>query len=149
MELKLAIAIKEIWCFLGAERSKAKSLSNLSQKTPGVRKKQKKNLHGIRAQKKKLLKLWRNLETPCLLHSAKGKEKLLTTDPSNTWLGVTFWQQKKDRLTKRISLGKRFSNETKIDTQIENLFRALFWCLEKFTFRIYSTKHVYTRTTKL
>ena len=61
-------------------------------------------------------------EEPCLAHYAKNRDDIVTTDASETRLGLTLWQKQSDGEVKPIALGSRYL--------IENGKRLFNWKIE-------------------
>ena len=77
-------------------------------------------------------------EGPCLAHYAKDKDNTVTTDASETGLGITLWQKQDDGNIKPIAYGSRHLNDTEKNYSIGELeLLAVVWGLEKFQFHIY------------
>ena len=149
LKLKLPENTKELKSFLGAIQYMAKFLPKLSEQTDRLRKLLKKNepWKWGEEQQKDIGKIKQMLtEGPCLAHYAKDKENILTTDASNTGLGITLWQKQDDGNTKPIAFGSRYLSDTEKKYSIGELeILAVVWGLEKFRFHLYGKKvHLYT-----
>ena len=67
-------------------------------------------------------------EGPCLVHYAKDKDNIVTTDASTTGLGITLWQQQDDGNTKSIAYGSRYFKEIKKKNSIGEMeLLAVVW----------------------
>ena len=140
---------RTIQFFLGEIQYKAKFLPRTSERTVKLRKSLKKNT----ARKwetvqetdfetiKKML-----TEEPGLAHYAKVKDNIVTTDASETGLGITLWQRQTDGELIPIAFGSRFLNDSERNYSIGELeLLAVVWGLEKFRFHFYGKKvHLYT-----
>ena len=60
-------------------------------------------------------------EKPCLAQYARDKDIMVTTDASNTGLGITFWQKQDDGKMKPIAFGTRYLNDTEKNYSIGKL----------------------------
>ena len=80
-------------------------------------------------------------EEPCLVHYAKDRENIVTTDASKTGLGITLWQKQSDGEIKPIAFGSRYLNDSEKNYSIGELeLLAVVWGLEKFRFYLYGKK---------
>ena len=60
-------------------------------------------------------------DKPCLAHYAKDKCNMVTTDASETGLGITLWQKQDDGEKKPIAFGSRYLNDTEKNYSIGEL----------------------------
>ena len=86
------------------------------------------------------------IEEPCLVHYAKDRDNIVTTDASKTGLGITLWQKQSDGEIKPIAFGSRYLNDSEKNYSIGEL--AVVCGLEKFRFYWYGKKFFSTQTTK-
>ena len=59
-------------------------------------------------------------EEHCLAHYAKDRENIVTTDASETGLGITSWQQQSDGEIQPLAFGSRYLNDSEKITQLVN-----------------------------
>ena len=140
---------KELESFLGAILYLAKFLPKLSEKTDKLRKLLNKNdpWKWENDQQEDFIQIKRMLtEKPCLGHYAKDEESRVTTDASNTGLGITLWQNQDSGDMKMIAFSSRYLNNTERNYSICELgLLAVVWGLKKFQFYLYGKKvHLYT-----
>ena len=60
-------------------------------------------------------------DKPCLAHYAKDKCNMVTTDATETGLGITLWQKQDDGEKKPIAFGSRYLNDTEKNYSIGEL----------------------------
>ena len=129
---------KQIKSFLEAIHYLAKLLPRLSEKTDKLQKLLKKNTEWKweTEQQNDFETLMKMLnEEPALPYYAKDKDNIVTTDASNTGLGITLWQKQADGELKPISFGSRFLNGSEKNYSIGELeLLAVIWGLENFRF---------------
>ena len=100
LELKHPENQKQLKSFLGAIQNIAKFLPRLSEKTDRMRKLLKKDSvwNGGKQQDEDFNSIKEMLtEEPCLTHYAKDRENIVTTDASETGLGITLWQKQSEK----------------------------------------------------
>ena len=144
LELKHPENQKQLKSFLGAIQYLAKFLPRLSEKTDRLRKLLKKDSvwNWGKQQDEDFNSIKEMLtEEPCLVHYAKDRENIVTTDASKTGLGITLWQKQSDGEIKPIAFGSRYLNDSEKNYSIGELeLLAVVWGLEKFRFYLYGKK---------
>ena len=144
LELKHPENQKQLKSFLGAIQYLAKFLPRLSEKTDRLRKLLKKDSvwNWGKQQDEDFNSIKEMLtEEPCLVHYAKDRENIVTTDASKTGLGITLWQKQSDGEIKPIAFGSRYLNYSEKNYSIGELeLLAVVWGLEKFPFYLYGKK---------
>ena len=114
---------KEVKSFLGATQSLTKVLPKLSEKTNTLRNMLKKNepWKWEKDQEEDYMQMeWMLTNKPCLRHSAKDKEILITTDGSKTGLGNNLRQKQDSRDIKPIAFRSRYLNDTEKNYSLGN-----------------------------
>ena len=144
LQLKHPENQKQLKSFLGAKQYLAKFLPRLSEKTDRLRKLLKKDSvwNWGKQQDEDFNSIKEMLtEEPCLLHYAKDRENIVTTDASKTGLGITLWQKQSDGEIKPIAFGSRYLNDSEKNYSVGELeLLAVVWGLEKFRFYLYGKK---------
>ena len=75
---------------------------------------------------------------PCLAHYNGSKENIVTTDASNTGLGVALWQKENNGELKPIAFASRYLNDAEKKYSIGELeLLAVVWGLDRFRFYLY------------
>ena len=75
---------------------------------------------------------------PCLAHYNGNKENIVTTDASNTGLGIALWQRQHNGELKAIAYASRYLNDAEKKYSVGELeLLAVVWGLERFRFHLY------------
>ena len=75
---------------------------------------------------------------PCLAHYNGNKDNIVTTDASNTGLGIVLWQRQNNGELKRIAFASRYLNDAEKKYFLGELeLLAVVWGLERFRFHSY------------
>ena len=83
---------------------------------------------------------------PCLAHSAKDRNNIVSTDASRSGLGIILEQKQNDDTIRPIAFAIRYLNDAQKNYSIKELkLLAVVWELEKFRLYLYSkVVHLYT-----
>ena len=115
LDLKHPENQKQLKSFLGAIHYLAKFLPRLSKRTEKLRKLLKENTEWKwETEQQNDFEMIKKMltEEPALAHYAKDKDNIVTTDASETGLGITIWQKLADGELKPIAFGSRFLNDS-------------------------------------
>ena len=75
---------------------------------------------------------------PCLAHYNGNKDNIVTTDASNTGLGIALWQRQNNNELKPIAFASRYLNDAEKKYSVGELeLLAVVWGLERFRFHLY------------
>ena len=140
-ELEPPTNTKTLKSFLGAIQYFAKFIPNLSKKTDNMRQLLIKGTKWEWTEERntEFKNLKKELTTqPCLAHYNGNKDNIVTTDASNTGLGIALWQRQNNGELKPIAFASRYLNDAKEKYSVGELkLLAVVWGLERFRFHLY------------
>ena len=151
-ELEPPTNTKTLKSLLGAIQYFAKFIPNLSEKADNMRQLFKKGTKWEWTEKRNtdFKNLKKELTTqPCLAHYNGNKDNIVTTDASNTGLGLALWQRQNNGELKPIAFASRYLNDAEKKYSVGKIeLLAVVWGLERFRFHLYENNFNSSQTIK-